>query len=100
MFHEVAALSTIIDANEISLSQTINHNKGTHKKSVILIGLTPSYFIMVPMAGVEPARVSPHAPQACVSTNFTTSADQASFRDLWNVPAGILGIILSTRYHN
>ena len=29
---------------------------------------------MVPMAGLEPAQLAPHAPQACVSTNFTTSA--------------------------
>lgn len=34
----------------------------------------PFYSILVPMAGVEPAQLSPHAPQACVSTNFTTSA--------------------------
>ena len=26
-------------------------------------------------AGLEPARISPHAPQACVSANFTTRAD-------------------------
>ncbi len=26
------------------------------------------------MAGVEPALLAQHAPQACVSTNFTTSA--------------------------
>ena len=25
-------------------------------------------------AGLEPARISPHAPQACVSANFTTRA--------------------------
>ena len=29
---------------------------------------------MVPGAGFEPARISPHAPQACVSTNSTTPA--------------------------
>ncbi len=29
---------------------------------------------MVPMAGVEPARVSPPPPQGGASTNFTTSA--------------------------
>ena len=27
-------------------------------------------------AGLEPARISPHAPQACVSANFTTRADR------------------------
>ena len=30
--------------------------------------------IMVPMDGVEPSLLAQHAPQACVSTNFTTSA--------------------------
>ena len=29
---------------------------------------------MVPKVGVEPTRVSPHAPQACASTNSTTPA--------------------------
>ncbi len=29
---------------------------------------------MVPKAGLEPARVTPHAPQTCVSTSSTTSA--------------------------
>ncbi len=29
---------------------------------------------MVPGTGLEPARLAPHAPQACVSTNFTTRA--------------------------
>jgi hypothetical protein len=29
---------------------------------------------MVPKVGVEPTRASPHAPQACASTNSTTSA--------------------------
>ena len=29
---------------------------------------------MVLGAGLEPARISPHAPQACVSANFTTRA--------------------------
>ena len=29
---------------------------------------------MVPMAGVEPAQLSPLPPQGSVSTNFTTSA--------------------------
>ena len=30
--------------------------------------------LMVLGAGLEPARISPHAPQACVSANFTTRA--------------------------
>lgn len=30
--------------------------------------------VMVPRAGLEPARIAPHAPKACVSANFTTSA--------------------------
>ncbi len=29
---------------------------------------------MVPKAGLEPAWISPHAPQTCVSTSSTTSA--------------------------
>lgn len=32
-------------------------------------------FSLVLGAGLEPARISPHAPQACVSANFTTRAD-------------------------
>jgi hypothetical protein len=31
---------------------------------------------MVPKAGLEPAWISPHAPQTCVSTSSTTSAQQ------------------------
>ena len=34
---------------------------------------------MVPMAGVEPARVTPPPPQDGVSTNFTTSAYYSMF---------------------
>lgn len=29
---------------------------------------------MVPRTGLEPARVAPHAPQACASTSFATPA--------------------------
>ena len=29
---------------------------------------------LVPKAGLEPAQLAPHAPETCVSTNFTTSA--------------------------
>src|SRR6266498_248112 len=31
-------------------------------------------FVMVPKAGLEPARLSPHAPQTCASTNSATWA--------------------------
>ena len=34
--------------------------------------------LMVPGTGLEPAQLSPHAPQACVSTNFTTRAKNFS----------------------
>ena len=44
-------------------------HKCRHKSLFLLTVLN-----MVPMAGVEPAQLAPHAPQACVSTNFTTSA--------------------------
>ena len=30
--------------------------------------------VQVPKAGLEPAQLAPHAPETCVSTNFTTSA--------------------------
>ena len=30
---------------------------------------------MVPRAGLEPARIAPHAPQTCAATNYATSAD-------------------------
>ena len=30
--------------------------------------------LFVPKAGLEPAQLAPHAPETCVSTNFTTSA--------------------------
>ena len=33
---------------------------------------------MVPGTGLEPARLATHAPQACVSTNFTTRAKNFS----------------------
>ena len=33
-----------------------------------------SPYVIVPKAGLEPAQLSPHAPETCVSTNFTTSA--------------------------
>ena len=29
---------------------------------------------MVPRAGLEPARIAPHAPQTCAATNYATSA--------------------------
>lgn len=30
---------------------------------------------MVPRAGLEPARIAPHAPQTCAATNYATSAN-------------------------
>jgi hypothetical protein len=41
---------------------------------IIFLWLPARLFNLVPMAGLEPAQLAPHAPQACVSTNFTTSA--------------------------
>ena len=39
--------------------------------------------LTVPRTGLEPARIAPHAPQACLSTNFNTSArrDELRYRD-------------------
>ena len=37
------------------------------------------YSVSVPKTGIEPARVAPHAPQACASTNFATSAFLLTF---------------------
>ena len=33
---------------------------------------------MVPRAGLEPARIAPHAPQTCAATNYATSAVELS----------------------
>ncbi len=46
---------------------------------------------MVPKAGLEPARVSPHAPQACASTNSTTWARNSYFCSLPVAAAGAAG---------
>jgi hypothetical protein len=35
----------------------------------------PTVVENVPKAGLEPAQLAPHAPETCVSTNFTTSAE-------------------------
>ncbi len=35
---------------------------------------TAFYFSVVPRAGLEPARITPHAPQTCAATNYATSA--------------------------
>ncbi len=40
---------------------------------------------MVPRAGLEPARIAPHAPQTCAATNYATSA----FR-FWDVTKNYL----------
>ena len=42
---------------------------------------------MVLGAGLEPARISPHAPQACVSANFTTRAGVKTSYNISNIPA-------------
>jgi hypothetical protein len=34
----------------------------------------PFLFRVVPRAGLEPARIAPHAPQTCAATNYATSA--------------------------
>jgi hypothetical protein len=36
--------------------------------------LKVTFYSIVPKAGLEPAQLAPHAPETCVSTNFTTSA--------------------------
>ena len=38
-------------------------------------------FRVVPRAGLEPARIAPHAPQTCAATNYATSArlDEAAW---------------------
>src|SRR6185369_6414267 len=47
--------------------------KPSHKKRT---GLNLSFlFRVVPRAGLEPARIAPHAPQTCAATNYATSAD-------------------------
>lgn len=33
-------------------------------------------FFVVPKEGLEPSQLAPHAPETCVSTNFTTSANR------------------------
>ncbi len=45
---------------------------------------------MVPKAGLEPARISPHAPQTCASTNSATWAIErtASFAFAWDGAPG------------
>lgn len=40
---------------------------------------------MVPRAGLEPARIAPHAPQTCAATNYATSAIRS-----WNVTKSYL----------
>ncbi len=42
----------------------------TTEEVVFLKGNFLNFKFMVPKAGFEPARVSPHAPQTCVSTRF------------------------------
>ena len=42
--------------------------------------------IMVPKAGLEPARLSPLPPQGSVYTNFTTSAETLIFSFLFEFP--------------
>ena len=34
----------------------------------------PFHIRVVPRAGLEPARIAPHAPQTCAATNYATSA--------------------------
>ena len=37
------------------------------------------YFFLVPKEGLEPSHLAAHAPETCVSTNFTTSAEHLVF---------------------
>lgn len=43
---------------------------------------------VVPRAGLEPARIAPHAPQTCAATNYATSA---KFQRINYLLAGGLG---------
>ena len=52
----------------------------TTKRALIPFGIRAS-FRKVPETGLEPARITPHAPKASVSTNSTTPAS-----DFWYVP--------------
>lgn len=45
---------------------------------------------MVLRAGLEPARISPHAPQTCAATNYATSAN---FQKSYLFPAGALALV-------
>ena len=47
---------------------------------------------MVLGAGLEPARISPHAPQACVSANFTTRAAVETRDSISNLRAARKGV--------
>ena len=38
---------------------------------------------MVPRAGLEPARIAPHAPQTCAATNYATSAKTLNCKELF-----------------
>ena len=53
---------------------------------------TESELYMVPMAGVEPAQLTPLPPQGSVSTNFTTSAFKSITRVLLPSMALVCGI--------
>ena len=40
-------------------------------------------FRVVPRAGLEPARIAPHAPQTCAATNYATSAISELYKELF-----------------
>src|SRR5829696_8458021 len=42
-----------------------------------------SFFDVVPRAGLEPARIAPHAPQTCAATNYATSAKTLNCKELF-----------------
>src|SRR5260221_309033 len=63
------------------LQRTSQHPSQTQKepKSLRMLriqALRSLHIKMVPKAGLEPARVSPHAPQTCASTNSATWASE------------------------
>jgi hypothetical protein len=67
------------ETNQLSPYHTGCHRTTKNPQTVTGCGLSALLWtvldlLLVPKAGLEPARVSPHAPQACASTNSTTWA--------------------------
>ena len=65
--------------------------------------MTNSFVFMMPRTGIEPARITPHAPQTCASTNSATWAGLNIFKDylfvfafVSELPAELLFAVLAT----